>query len=195
MGQLGIDQDARATDRILSEAPEKSTLCIATGYFNLTAQYMRTLISQSKATCNILMAHPQANGFLGAKGAAGGIPFAYSLIAHQFEKASSKHNQSNRIHLFEYLREKWTYHGKGLWYYAPQAKHPCCTLIGSPNFGERSVKKDLETQLAIVTENDDLQKGLHEECEKLYRFGLKAETQRGVPTWVHGFVFFFRSYF
>lgn len=195
MGQLGISHDSEITDRLLAEAPSDSTLCIATGYFNLTNQYMTTLIAQTSATCKILMAHPKANGFLGAKGPAGGIPYAYSLIARKFRTELEKTHQQDRIDLLEYLRDEWTYHGKGMWYYPPKSQHPSLTLIGSPNFGERSVKKDLETQLAIVTENPVLKKQLHEECQRLYRFGRPAETDRDVPNWVHAFVFFFRNYF
>ncbi|RZC37941.1 CDP-diacylglycerol--glycerol-3-phosphate 3-phosphatidyltransferase, mitochondrial [Asbolus verrucosus] len=195
MGQLGIEQDSQITDKILSEAPRNSTLCVATGYFNLTNQYMNTLIEQTEANCNILMAHPKANGFLGAKGPAGGIPYAYSLIAKKFQQEFEKYRQADRIRLFEYLRDRWTYHGKGLWYYPHKSEHPCLTLIGSPNFGERSVKRDLETQLAIVTENAELRKNFHQECQRLYKFGIPADTQREVPKWVHAFVFLFRNYF
>ncbi|CAH1135983.1 unnamed protein product [Ceutorhynchus assimilis] len=195
MGQLLINQDSIITDKILAEAPHNSKLNIATGYFNLTNQYMNTLINNSQGNCEILMAHPKANGFLGAKGAAGGIPYAYSLIAHKFKRQYEYKGQQNRIKLLEYLKEGWTYHGKGLWYYAPQSNYPCMTIIGSPNFGDRSVTKDLETQLVIVTENEKLQMEMHRECRNLYEKGLPADTQRKVPFWVNAFVVFFRSYF
>jgi len=195
MAQLGIEQDSNITDRIFAEAPERSKLKIATGYFNLTNQYMSTLINNSKADCEIIMAHPKANGFLGAKGPAGGIPYAYSLIADQFKKQYEHCGQGFRIRLLEYLRSGWTYHAKGLWYYPPDSTYPCMTIIGSPNFGERSVTKDLETQIVIVTENTDLQKEFHQECQQLYKMGLPAETERKVPFWVYGYVALFRSYF
>lgn len=59
MGQLGIEQDVMITEKLLSDAPVGTTLNISTGYFNLTNLYMKTIIKKSKATCNILMAHPQ----------------------------------------------------------------------------------------------------------------------------------------
>jgi CDP-diacylglycerol--glycerol-3-phosphate 3-phosphatidyltransferase len=37
--------------------------------------------------------------------------------------------------LYEYFKEKWTFHGKGLWYYLPGQSRPCLTFLGSPNFG------------------------------------------------------------
>lgn len=50
----------------------------------------------------------------------------------------------------------------GLWYYVGGRDHPCLTLIGSPNFGYRSVHRDLEAQIAIVTENEELQMRLQQ---------------------------------
>lgn len=69
------------------------------------------------------------------------------------------------------------------------------TMVGSPNFGDRSVTKDLETQLVIVSDNPQLRKQMHEESERLYRRGLVADTKRKVPLWVNTFVSLFRSYF
>lgn len=57
----------------------------------------------------------KANGFLGAKGPAGGIPAAYTLIARHFYKKLKKANQHHRFKLFEYSKPGWTYHAKGLW--------------------------------------------------------------------------------
>lgn len=50
----------------------------------------------------------------------------------------------------------------GLWYYLQGQDRPCLTLIGSPNFGYRSVHRDLEAQIAIITENEELQSQLQE---------------------------------
>ena len=50
----------------------------------------------------------------------------------------------------------------GLWLYLAGSSLPCLTLIGSPNFGYRSVHRDLEAQIAIVTESRALQQQLHQ---------------------------------
>lgn len=50
----------------------------------------------------------------------------------------------------------------GLWYYLEGNDRPCLTLIGSPNFGYRSVHRDIEAQIAIVTHNDELQTQLQQ---------------------------------
>lgn len=58
MGQLGIDQDASVTARLIADASPGTRLFMATGYFNLTSQYMNTIIHNSAANCKLLMAHP-----------------------------------------------------------------------------------------------------------------------------------------
>ncbi|XP_022916685.1 CDP-diacylglycerol--glycerol-3-phosphate 3-phosphatidyltransferase, mitochondrial [Onthophagus taurus] len=195
MGQLGVKQDAFVTECLLANAPTSTKLYIATGYFNLTHRYMQTIIYNSNAQCKLLMAHPNANGFKGAKGPAGGIPDAYSLLAQKFRKKLEKLGQNDRVTFQEYLRQGWTYHAKGLWYYTENSRYPSLTLIGSPNFGERSVKRDLETQIAIITENEELKKEMHNECQRLYGLGLPVTEYRIIPKWVYAMVFLFRGYF
>ena len=42
-------------------------------------------------------------------------------------------------------------------------------MVGSANYGYRSVEKDLEAQMTIVTRNPDLQKSLHHEENRLFQ--------------------------
>ena len=78
----------------------------------------------------------QANGFLGASGIAGSIPSVYTLVARRFYQRTRDLVQRHRVHISEYQRSGWTFHGKGLWYYLPGHTLPILTLIGSPNFGK-----------------------------------------------------------
>lgn len=83
-------------------------------------------------------------------------------------------------------------------YYLPGSELPNLTLIGSSNFGERSVNRDLESQVCLVTENPALQQALQSECDSLYRLGSTAEQalmHRPVPKWVRAVVSLFRNYF
>lgn len=85
MGQLDIHHDSVVTRRLFQNALEQSKIKLASGYFNLTEELIAAIIDHSQADCSILMAHPNANGFKGAKGPAGGIPDAYTLLACQFQ--------------------------------------------------------------------------------------------------------------
>ncbi|XP_031699220.1 CDP-diacylglycerol--glycerol-3-phosphate 3-phosphatidyltransferase, mitochondrial isoform X1 [Anarrhichthys ocellatus] len=168
MKPLGIQVDEQVTQRLLTDAGPDSTVFLTSGYFNLTRAYMR-LVLGAGARYRILTASPEVNGFFGAKGIAGAIPAAYTHIASQFYSQVCRLGQQERVQLHEYHRSQWTFHAKGLWYYLQGQDRPCLTLIGSPNFGYRSVHRDLEAQIAIVTENEELQSRLQEEQEILYQ--------------------------
>lgn len=198
MGQLNIHHDSIVMQKILSNAEKGSKLNLATGYFNLTQSLMDTIVKDCEGDCSIIMAHPSCNGFLGAKGPAGGIPDAYSLLARQFYDKIKEHGQEDRISLMEYERATWTYHAKGLWYVPVNSSLPCMTVIGSSNYGERSVNRDLEAQLCLVTANKSLQETLKTEYDNLTKYASTAEDQlvnRFVPKWVKTFVFFFKNFF
>uniref|UniRef100_A0A8B9S0M2 CDP-diacylglycerol--glycerol-3-phosphate 3-phosphatidyltransferase n=1 Tax=Accipiter nisus TaxID=211598 RepID=A0A8B9S0M2_9AVES len=167
MKPFGIQIDEMVTETLLTEAERDARIYLSTGYFNLTQAYM-DLILGTRAEYRILLASPEVNGFFGAKGVAGAIPAAYVYIEHQFYSEVCYLHQQERVQLQEYSRAGWTFHAKGLWLYLAGSDLPCLTLIGSPNFGYRSVHRDLEAQVAIVTENKALQQQLHQEQEQLY---------------------------
>ena len=102
-----------------------------------------------------------------------------------------EHQQTENISVQEYVRDKWTFHVKGLWYYPPNEPLPSLTLIGSPNFGHRSVYRDLEAQVVIVTTNQGVSEALHEEKTRLYRNAqcVTSDTfmlpERKTPLWVY----------
>ncbi|EZA62629.1 CDP-diacylglycerol--glycerol-3-phosphate 3-phosphatidyltransferase, mitochondrial isoform X2 [Ooceraea biroi] len=201
MGQLNICHDSEVTLKLLQVAPAGATLKLATGYFNLTSEYSRAILGDSRATCHFLTAHPTANGFFNARGIAGGIPAAYTRIEESFFNLCERMAQQRRIRLWEFMKPGWTYHAKGLWYILPGQQKPSLTLIGSPNFGYRSVNRDLETQIAVVTKNEKLQDALHEEQTRLFSCAKPvtrktfSQQDRIPPAWVCAIVLFFRYYF
>jgi CDP-diacylglycerol--glycerol-3-phosphate 3-phosphatidyltransferase len=109
--------------------------------------------------------------------------------------------ESDRIKMFEYQRPGWTFHAKGVWHYLAGKTLPSATLVGSPNFGFRSVEKDLEAQITIVTENSELQRQMHLEQERLFiqSTPVTRETfdlpDRKIPTWVKWVVATARKFF
>ena len=121
----------------------------------------------------------------------GGTPHAYTLLARDFYKLILEHKKTEHISVHGYVCDKWTFHAKGLWYYLPNEPLPSLTLIGSPNFGHRSVYRDLEAQVAIVTNNQGLSEALHEEKGRLYNSAERVtrETfllpERKIPVWVY----------
>ncbi|KAH9504093.1 CDP-diacylglycerol--glycerol-3-phosphate 3-phosphatidyltransferase [Bulinus truncatus] len=166
MGPFRVTNDEQALLGLLRSSEPQDNILLASGYFNLTDHYMSVILDQSLGKFSILMA--QANGFLGAKGIAGAVPYSYIYLAHEFYKRVRERNQTRRIHMMEYVCDNWTFHGKGLWYYLPSQPLPSLTLVGSPNFGYRSVYRDLECQVALVTENKHLQEQLREEHVRMF---------------------------
>eukprot|EP00069_Balaena_mysticetus_P020890 bmy_13149T0 len=203
MKPFEIQIDEIVTETLLTEAERGAKVYLTTGYFNLTQAYM-DLVLGTRAEYQILLASPEVNGFFGAKGVAGAIPAAYVHIERQFYSEVCSLGQQERVQLQEYWRRGWTFHAKGesisvpeptgqlagLWLYLAGSSLPCLTLIGSPNFGYRSVHRDLEAQIAIVTESRALQQQLHQEQEQLYlRSGVVSsatfeQPSRQVKLWV-----------
>jgi len=201
MGPLGIHVDSTATEALIESAPLDAQICLASGYFNLTQNYMDVILDKSKADFQILMASPKVNGFYGAHGLSGHIPAVYTNIAKQFHSQVIDRDQDSRIALHEFSRDDWTFHAKGLWYYMPGESLPSLTLIGSPNFGFRSVSRDLEAQLAVVTENRALRLRLDEERRNLYSRASRVDRQtfsdddHAVPNWVVLVTDWIKNYF
>lgn len=67
--------------------------------------------------------------------------------------------------------------------------------------GARSVKRDLESQVAIFTNNEQLQETFRKEQEHLYSLGTPfsldtaALPDRKPALWILAFICFFKSYF
>jgi len=100
-------------------------------------------IRNTFAFAEIYLKYGQANGFLGARGPAGGIPAGYTLVASEFFKQVETSGQEDRIQMAEFQKQGWTYHAKGLWYTLPGQRLPILTFIGSPNFGKCIIRIDV----------------------------------------------------
>ncbi|XP_037286599.2 phosphatidylglycerophosphate synthase 1 isoform X3 [Rhipicephalus microplus] len=188
MAPLDITQDQEVTERLLAHAPARSTLRLATGYFNLTERYSNIILHNQSSRFDLLVASPKVNGFYGAEGMSGVIPTVYTLLLRQFfQRVGPSHTH---VQVGEYERPQWTFHGKGLWLWRDGHPWPCLSLIGSPNFGFRSVYQDLEAQVAIVTTNEKLQRQLAQEQQRLYDLAAPVSLAtfqnptRHVPFWV-----------
>ncbi|XP_061182445.1 CDP-diacylglycerol--glycerol-3-phosphate 3-phosphatidyltransferase, mitochondrial-like [Saccostrea echinata] len=200
MALFGIRTEESFVKQLLRTASDGVKISLATGYFNLTKHYQNIIVLESLAKFDLLIASPQVNGFYGARGVIGNIPDAYTYIASSFYHLVLYHNMQHRIRLYEYYRDQWTYHVKGLWYYLPNQTLPFLCMMGSSNFGHRSVYRDLECQIALVTQNKQLQSELHREQEYFFAHGIQTDedtyqkADRFVPYWVRLTSPFIRRY-
>ena len=51
---------------------------------------------------------------------------------------------AGRTRMFDHQRPGWTFNGKGLWVTEAGRSDPSLSMVGSPNFGFRSEKRNLE---------------------------------------------------
>ena len=61
MGQIGIFNDDIVTNQFFQRAIAGSNLFLASGYFNLTDNYMDVIVNHSKANFNIVTAAPEVS--------------------------------------------------------------------------------------------------------------------------------------
>lgn len=186
INDCGIRTEELVTEKLFKCSPISSHIYLAVGYFNLTNNYIDFIVKHSAANFKILLSSPEANGFFGSAGFSGNIPAIYSYLEEEFFNFFTNSNQDKRISLHEYKRDKWSiiyfiysscllyclflinfyflaYHAKGLWYYSPKPeKRPCFTIIGSSNYGYRSMYRDVEAQILIKSKDESFQNQIHQ---------------------------------
>ena len=130
-----------------------SPITLASGYFNPTKTFTE-LISHAKYPVEIIIPSNKANGFYSGSGVKALVPKMYNNAAAQFLK------ECPNVTVRQYDREKWSFHGKGLW-------ADNLTIIGSSNFSKRSCFRDAELLFGIITDSSDLKDKFAEEKEAL----------------------------
>ncbi|KAG8254725.1 CDP-diacylglycerol--glycerol-3-phosphate 3-phosphatidyltransferase [Homalodisca vitripennis] len=198
---LMVLQDSSVTQSILESVDPHTTIQLASPYFNLPENYISSFVHKCRSTFNILIPHPTANDFFGARGFAGQIPWLYSALTGQFLHTVRSTGQDKRFCVAEYTRPSSSYHCKGVWLTAQDEESPYLTIVGSSNFNHRSVKRDLECQMVVVTNNPSLRCSLREETQRLYRHGVMftqdvaLRPDRKPKLWHNVFLWLFKGYF
>ncbi|KAI9209781.1 uncharacterized protein BJ171DRAFT_7409 [Polychytrium aggregatum] len=170
MGLFGVRQDQQAITTILKLASQscsrdaKWAVHLSSAYLNFPKVYAQ-LITKSTALFKIITSAPEANGFYGSKGVSRHLPAAYTYMEKLFLRQLKGAGRSESVELYEYKKDRWTFHAKGLWCTPPQQKHPVLTVVGSSNFGQRSMDRDLEAQVVLITKNAEVSKKLGQNLE------------------------------
>ncbi|KAK6755565.1 hypothetical protein RB195_014126 [Necator americanus] len=166
MGLFGYNEEYELLKQIFCSKNNTVSLTMASGYFNCIKEYEQLIFSEGKYSMDIITAAPKANGFFGAAGPSGYIPALYSWVCERVLTLKDKYAR-NDVNLYEYHRDGWTFHAKGLWIDTPVQT---ATLMGSSNFGYRSVHRDLEAEILLVTSNDRLRAQLKDERKRLFDY-------------------------
>ncbi|RKP37551.1 hypothetical protein BJ085DRAFT_18118 [Dimargaris cristalligena] len=210
MAQLGLRQDEQYFQHLLRRLDQQArtdpagvSAQFTSAYFNF-AEPIQRLILDSRAEFNLIIAAPEANGFFNARGISKYVPVAYSDFEYDFYRRAQRAMQmqpNKRITIQEYHRPGWTFHGKGLWFYLGKETTPSITVLGSSNYGYRSLERDLEAQVTLFTTNQKLRQALHTEMMDLRRYtntvtgDIFTQVGRRVPTWVRMVKPFIRGFF
>lgn len=199
MGLFDIRHDQNVFLGILDALASSSTgmgsklkLWITSGYLNFPVEYMKAIM---KVDCpvEVLTASPKANGFYNSKGLSYYIPYCYTYLEHVFIRKAKSAGKGDSIHIREYMRPGWTYHAKGVWITRDDGT-PIATVIGSTNFGFRSLHRDLECNAIVLFSNEggecELTKRVSDNLNFLWK---ETETvdendlikeERVAPSWV-----------
>ncbi|ETN76248.1 hypothetical protein NECAME_11815 [Necator americanus] len=135
MGLFGYNEEYELLKQIFCSKDNTVSLTMASGYFNCIKEYEQLIFSEGKYSMDIITAAPKANGFFGAAGPSGYIPALYSWVCERVLTLKDKYAR-NDVNLYEYHRDGWTFHAKGLWIDTPVQT---ATLMGSSNFGSFSI--------------------------------------------------------
>ncbi|XP_063934348.1 CDP-diacylglycerol--glycerol-3-phosphate 3-phosphatidyltransferase, mitochondrial-like isoform X1 [Zophobas morio] len=179
---LGISQDYEALTTMFSLLSPYSSVVLSTAYFNLPEE-LQTLLIRSPACTAVVTAAPQANSFHESGGLSSWIPLIYSSLLKGFYQKTL--TSCGRVKLYEYFAEKTTFHckvlqnsaflllvnipAKGFWAELGSGNPIAISFIGSSNYGHRSIHRDLEAQLLMITKNPKLQRSLKKEKKLLFQ--------------------------
>jgi CDP-diacylglycerol--glycerol-3-phosphate 3-phosphatidyltransferase len=187
MAPHNIRQDEKVLEEVVDWTnlnQSNAAMALATGYFNLAplAQHILSRADQIGVPWKILTSSPQANGFFESAGMSKYIPDTYRAIELDFLKDDRRpklvKNEKGEEGLFEFIKDCWTFHAKGLWIDSPDLT---TTIIGSSNFGHRSFDRDLEAQLTIITEDLELRAKILSDRDELFKYG-KLVTASDIET-------------
>ncbi|KAI9023300.1 hypothetical protein DFJ74DRAFT_606093, partial [Hyaloraphidium curvatum] len=170
-GQLGIRDDEAMIEALLAAFAQGMgrgwMVHFTSGYLNFPRRFVDLIMSSESARYAVLTASPMANGWFASKGVSRFIPDAYRLLERNFLQEVEGRGIQGRIEVSEWIKQGWTFHCKGLWAQRADEADPCITLIGSTNYGERSMTRDLESEVLIATMNPALRSKVGEVGKRL----------------------------
>lgn len=124
-------------------------ITISSAYYNPHA--IKKYFSHNEIDPLIITASIKSNSFYESKGLKGIIPLLYNSMA--MSSIPMKDGGGGGIHF--YTKKGHYFHGKGLWFKGGNGNGNMISIMamGSSNYGNRSLNRDLECQLYFITEN------------------------------------------
>lgn len=129
--EINILDDQNILKNILSDNTEISNLTLSTGYFNPSKSLKEILLKQENFNIKSITSSPKANSFYNGGFIKSYIPFIYRLYQFNFMK-----NSNLKAKCYEYIKENFSFHSKGIWLYRKNENYPFFSIIGSSNFSK-----------------------------------------------------------
>lgn len=111
-----------------------SNIKFSSGYLNLP-DFLLDIIQKADYDFTAVTSSPRANSFYKAGFIKKNIPYFYRRYEEIFLKKLKGKNNST---LYEFEKEGWSFHSKGMWLYEKEKKLPSMTIIGSSNFSKNT---------------------------------------------------------
>lgn len=143
------------------------------GYFNMDTDIKERLLKSTSNSGEVIVASPKSNSFFKSNGISKYLPPAYLYLAQNFLKAVHAEGKQDNIKLNEWengivnTKNGWSYHAKGIWISEPDETIPSITVVGSSNYTKRSYNLDLETNVVLVTKDQELKEKMQGEIDNI----------------------------
>lgn len=143
------------------------------GYFNMDTDIKERLLKSTSNSGEVIVASPKSNSFFKSNGISKYLPPAYLYLAQNFLKAVHAEGKQDNIKLNEWengivnTKNGWSYHAKGIWISEPDETIPSITVVGSSNYTKRSYNLDLETNVILVTKDQELKEKMQGEIDNI----------------------------
>ncbi|RNF08677.1 putative phosphatidylglycerophosphate synthase [Trypanosoma rangeli] len=183
-----VFHDSLVVQQLLHKAPSTTRIYLTSPYLNLYSQFVDEMLA-SETRYEFITASVTTNGWRGAKGFAGYIPYFYLQLERAFYYLTREYGCSDRVRVREFGVGGLTFHAKGVWFVEEEeeeeekdagcadaceavgkgVKAPYLVAYGSTNYGYRSVHKDVEAEVFLFTANNALREALRNELLFLLR--------------------------
>ncbi|KAH9600019.1 Phospholipase D-like domain [Trypanosoma melophagium] len=114
-GRAGVFHDSLVLQQLLHMVPASTHIYLTSPYLNMYEQFVDEVL-QSKNSYDFITASVDTNGWRGAKGFAGYIPYFYLQLERAFYYLMREYGCSDRVRVREFSADGLTFHAKGLWF-------------------------------------------------------------------------------
>ncbi|KEG08748.1 phosphatidylglycerophosphate synthase [Trypanosoma grayi] len=113
--RANVFHDSLVVQRLLHMAPASTHIYLTSPYLNMYARFVDELLA-SRSAYDFITASVHTNGWRGARGFAGYIPFFYLQLERAFFYLMREYGCADRVRVREFSVDGLTFHAKGLWF-------------------------------------------------------------------------------